>query len=183
MHHLNSFYRSLSTGAIAGIIVAGIVAALTTAATFFFYRKLKVKEAAYNHLCNVYMDNRRLDAPGAFSTSLEAATSTSLVRNTDSSPPSGYVPQPSNTDSPGASQLLISGASEAETRDLARRDQPQAPTSRRFRKRQGVGLPLLTESRRRQTRNERSEDRDSHPSISMSELPPNYTQAMQVTEQ
>ncbi|KAG6335425.1 hypothetical protein ID866_3672 [Astraeus odoratus] len=53
----------LNTGEIVGVVVAFIIAALTIFATFFYRRKLKAAEAAYEHLCSVYRIQREFDGP------------------------------------------------------------------------------------------------------------------------
>ena len=112
-HRLVTLYSSLSTGAIAGIAVAGVIAILAAAAAFFYRRKLKSVEQAYNQLCDVHTSQQQTNVPVAFSTSL-GSTPASFVRNVVPTSSSGHSRQPSNT----ATTFPISSASETDSRGL-----------------------------------------------------------------
>ncbi|KAL4068208.1 hypothetical protein J3A83DRAFT_4401894 [Scleroderma citrinum] len=181
---VSSVSSTLSTGTITGIVVAVVVAVLTTAVAFFYYRKLKAKEEAYNQLCNIHAIHRPADVPVAF-VSFQGSAAVDSIRNLASSPSSGHVPPAvSNAGSSEISQFPDFTSSNLEVRRPARpSDQPQAiSVSRHPQKGQGVGQPLSTDALGTRCRNENGGDRNSRGSLSMSELPPNYTQAMQIMD-
>lgn len=93
--------RRLSSGAIAGIVIAVVSAVLSAGAAIFFYRRWKVSLATQRDLYRAYTPQQRPPelatvAPTGFSSSLET-NNTSLMRNDTSIQAfSGRARQPTN---------------------------------------------------------------------------------------
>ncbi|KAL4064800.1 hypothetical protein V8B97DRAFT_1919936 [Scleroderma yunnanense] len=157
---VSSVSSTLSTGTITGIVI-GVFVVLTTAVAFFTIENVPVAFASF-----------------------QGSTAVDSIRNLVSSPSSGHVPPAvSNVGSSEISQFP-GFTSNLEARRLARpSNQPQViAVSRRPQKGQGVEQPLSTDALSTQSRNENSGDRNSRGSLSVSELPPNYAQAMQIMD-
>ncbi|KIK13332.1 hypothetical protein PISMIDRAFT_688724 [Pisolithus microcarpus 441] len=68
----NSTSRQLSTGAIVGIAVPAVIAALSFSLAFYFYRKWKASEAIRNQLHSIYTSQQPQEAAVGLATSLDA---------------------------------------------------------------------------------------------------------------
>ena len=94
-------YSKLSSGAIAGIVVAVVAAVLSAGAAFFFYRRWKAVIALQYDPSRVYTSQQQpLDsvtvAPTGFSSSLETRSNATLLRNDTSTQAFSGAQQPVN---------------------------------------------------------------------------------------
>ncbi|KAG6372415.1 hypothetical protein JVT61DRAFT_7888 [Boletus reticuloceps] len=188
--------NKLSSGAIAGIVVAVVAAVLSAGAALLFYRRWKAAMATQQDLYRAINPQQRLlasatVAPTGFSSSLETRNNASLLRNDISIQAfSARVQQPVNNDAaqydavvpahpPVASDSRDSRSivdtvspptQSAVDEGLGRRPLPEAPGG-------GMSLsdelPKLANSQRHQ-----SIMTAGHSSIAFSEALPNYTQAI-----
>ncbi|KAI6039734.1 hypothetical protein EDC04DRAFT_3140744 [Pisolithus marmoratus] len=179
----NTGSTQLSSGAIAGIVVASAAAALGFALAFFFYRKWKASEAAQNQLYSIHTTQRLPETPVAFSTSVDTRGGAGLVQDERDgpslSPTRAYQPSPGllvgTTYVPGSS--ASQSGSELRSQTLASgnvtlfgRPLPDSPgdggsSSSRLLKSGGALHTQNAEAAR-------------SPSPAGTDLPPNYTQVM-----
>ncbi|KAH0827627.1 hypothetical protein J3R83DRAFT_4369 [Lanmaoa asiatica] len=181
---------NLTSGAIAGIVVAVVAAVLSAGAAIFFYRRWKATLATQHDLYRIYTpQGRPLEsatvAPTGFSSSLETRTNASLLQNDSSTQPfSGRAQQPANhhaaqhdetvhisRDSRSTTDTVSSPFQSPVEESSGQRPLPEAP---------GGGLSLSDEfpkfANLRRGQSMMTADRSS---IAMSEVPPpNYTQAI-----
>ncbi|KIJ67686.1 hypothetical protein HYDPIDRAFT_25166 [Hydnomerulius pinastri MD-312] len=192
--NLSTSPNQLSSGAIAGIVVAVVAAVLAAGAAFFFYRRWKAALATQNDLYRIYTPQHHPDTTiattntSAISTSLETRSNASMLRNDTTSQvaPGRLYQQPdygyqggqytghtriiSGSDSAGPTEnteTVSSPTHSSVDEAYARRPLPAAP---------GGGLSLDTELPKLAGR--RSVQTVNRSSVAMSELPPpNYIQA------
>ncbi|KAN0091020.1 hypothetical protein V8E55_004586 [Tylopilus felleus] len=174
----------LSSGAIAGIAIVAVIAAICAGAAFFFYRRWKAAMATQHDLYRAYTLQGRFPgsataAPTGISSSLETRSNANLLRNDATAQAfSGRAPQldgatpivTGSRDSRSIIDTVSSPTQSAMDEGLGRRLLPEAP---------GGGLSVSDEfPRHANARRPQSMTTVNHSSIAAGELPPpNYNQA------
>ncbi|KAF8135566.1 hypothetical protein EV363DRAFT_1294414 [Boletus edulis] len=177
--------NKLSSGAIAGIVVAVVAAVLSAGAALLFYRRWKATMATQQDLYRAINPQQRLlasatVAPTGFSSSLETRSNASLLRNDTSIQAfSARVQQPANYNAaqydavvpahhPVASDSRDS-RSDVVDEGLGRRPLPEAP---------GGGMSLSDELPKLANLQRHQSVMTADHSIAVSEVLPNYTQVI-----
>ncbi|KAI6033400.1 hypothetical protein EDC04DRAFT_2868874 [Pisolithus marmoratus] len=182
---VSTLSKQLSSGAIAGIVVASAAAAVGFALAFFFYRKWKASEAAQNQLYSIHTTQRPPETPVAFSTSVDTRGGAGFVQDERDgpslSPARAYQQTPGflagTTYVPGSS--ASQSGSEPRSRTMASGNVVDTPQGRPLPESPGDGgsssSRLLKSGVALHTQNTEA---TRSPSPAGTDLPPNYTQAM-----